>query len=301
METISCIKDSSKPLISVGMPVYNGQKYINEAIDSILCQTFTEFELIISDNASIDSTEQICQEYALKDSRIRYIRQKRNIGAPGNWNAVFSYSQAQYFKWASANDVCHPEKLERCKDILDKYPDVVLCYPRTKLIDENGQLIEECRDLPHASEANPYDRFVGIISVMGLNNAQNGLFRSEVLRKTSLEGIYQGGDIVLMAELALYGKYYEVPHFLFYRRMAPGAATAYRNRKESRRFNDPLSRKKLYLPSLQFNIDLFSAISRSPIMTSEKARLYLFVGKCLYWERKNLWKELLATMRIGTG
>lgn len=278
---------SSKPMICVGMPVYNGQRYIRNAIDSILCQTFTDFELIISDNASLDSTEQICREYASQDPRIRYIRQKANIGAPRNWNCVFSYSRAPYFKWASANDVCHPEMLQRCKEVLDKNSDVVVCYPRTKLIDENGQVIEEYQDIPHACNSNPYDRFVELILFLRLNNAQNGLFRSDVLRRTAMEGVYNGGDVVLMAELALYGKFYEVPHFLFYRRMTPDAATTYRNTKEGDQFDKSRSRKSLYL-TWQSNLGLLSAISKSPIMMKEKGCLYFFVVKNIYWEIKKL-------------
>jgi glycosyltransferase involved in cell wall biosynthesis len=90
-----------KPRLSIGMPVFNGEKYLKEALDSILAQTYSDFELLISDNASTDRTEQICREYAAKDRRIRYYRNEKNIGAPKNFNRVFELSSGKYFRWAT--------------------------------------------------------------------------------------------------------------------------------------------------------------------------------------------------------
>ena len=127
------------PRVSIGLPVYNGEKFIREAIDSIFSQTFEDFELIISDNGSTDRTQQICQAYAAQDLRIRYYRNKKNIGAARNYNLVFELASGEYFKWAAHDDLCAPEYLERCVEILDRDPDVVLCYPKTSIIDEHGE------------------------------------------------------------------------------------------------------------------------------------------------------------------
>ena len=102
------------PRVSIGIPVYNGGRFIKEAIDSILAQTFEDFELILSDNASTDETEEICKEYATLDRRIRYYRNEENLGAAKNYNRVFELSNGEYFKWASHDDLCAPEYLERC-------------------------------------------------------------------------------------------------------------------------------------------------------------------------------------------
>lgn len=99
------INHKSTPKVSIGMPVYNGEKYIREALDSLLAQTFTDFELIISDNASIDTTSVICQEYARKDSRICYIRQSQNKGAVANFKFVLDEAVGEYFMWAAHDDV----------------------------------------------------------------------------------------------------------------------------------------------------------------------------------------------------
>jgi glycosyltransferase involved in cell wall biosynthesis len=90
---------SKIPRVSIGLPVFNGEKYLAEALDSILSQTYRDFKLIISDNASTDRTEQICREYAAKDRRIRYYRNEKNIGAPKNFNRVFELSSGKYFRW----------------------------------------------------------------------------------------------------------------------------------------------------------------------------------------------------------
>jgi glycosyltransferase involved in cell wall biosynthesis len=92
------------PTVSIGMPVYNGEKYIREALDSLLAQTFGDFELIISDNHSTDDTRNICKEYAAKDSRIKYVRQDENIGALANFKFVLNNSSAKYFMWAAFDD-----------------------------------------------------------------------------------------------------------------------------------------------------------------------------------------------------
>ena len=132
---------SNKPCVSIGLPVYNGEKFLKETLDSILAQTFEDFELIISDNASTDRTEEICKEYAAKDRRIRYYRNKENLGAGWNNNRVFELCTGEYFKWNAHDDVCAPEFLERCIKVLVQDPTVVLCYPKVTVIDEQGKFV----------------------------------------------------------------------------------------------------------------------------------------------------------------
>src|SRR3989337_590294 len=122
---------ANMPTVSIGLPVFNGEKYLRQALDSILAQTYQDFELIISDNASTDKTQQICREYVKKDSRIRYYRNKRNLGATRNHNRVFELSCGEYFKWASHDDLLAPEFLSRCVSVLDQDHSIVLCHSKT--------------------------------------------------------------------------------------------------------------------------------------------------------------------------
>lgn len=206
------------PLISIGLPVYNGEVYLKEAIDSILAQTFKDFELIISDNASTDSTDEICRSYAAKDKRIQYYRNERNLGAAENFNKVFMLSSGEYFKWITYDDVSAPSFLERCNEVLSRDPAIVLCYPKTINIDVNGKKIKEYNDNLHLPYSKPHQRLGCFISQFKLANAVFGLIRSSALRNTRLIGKYFAGDYILLVELSLQGKFFEVPEHLFFRR-----------------------------------------------------------------------------------
>ena len=116
------------PQVSIGMPVYNGEPFIREALDSLLAQTFTDFELIISDNGSTDGTEAICREYAAKDARIRYVRQAENRGVMANFQFVLDEAVGEYFMWAAADDRRHAKFIELTKCVLDSEPAVGLVF-----------------------------------------------------------------------------------------------------------------------------------------------------------------------------
>lgn len=119
-----------KPQVSIGLPVYNGEKYVGKAIESVLSQTFKDFELIICDNASTDQTEKICREDATKDSRVRYYRNEKNLGAAKNFNRVFELSSSEYFKWLAADDLIEVDFLQRCVELLDSDASLLLACPR---------------------------------------------------------------------------------------------------------------------------------------------------------------------------
>jgi glycosyltransferase involved in cell wall biosynthesis len=119
---------ATPPRVSIGLPVYNGERFLKDALDSILSQTYRDFELIISDNASSDHTEEICRRYAARDERVRYYRYDNNVGAARNFNRVFQLSRGEYFKWAAHDDICSPGFLQRCVKILDSDTAVVVCF-----------------------------------------------------------------------------------------------------------------------------------------------------------------------------
>src|ERR1700730_635676 len=114
------------PRLTVGLPVYNGESYLAESLDALLGQSYEDFELIISDNASTDGTADICRGYAKQDSRIRYIRQPHHIGLAPNHNFVAEQGRGEFFKWAAADDLYARDLLKCCVDALDEYPHVVL-------------------------------------------------------------------------------------------------------------------------------------------------------------------------------
>lgn len=207
------------PLVSLGLPVYNGERYLEETLASILGQTMGRFELIISDNGSTDGTERICRAHAERDRRIRYLRAERNRGASWNFNRVARLATAPYFKWASADDLLAPTYLEACVNTLEAAPaSVVLCYPRTALIDSDGTVVEHYQDRMDVRHPQPRERLRHVLRHLRLCNAVFGMSRREVFLSTSLLAPYHSSDVVLLAELALRGQIWEVPERLFLRR-----------------------------------------------------------------------------------
>src|SRR5271165_1021655 len=190
-----------KPRVSIGMPLYNCEKYVAEAIESHLRQTYTDFELIITDNASTDRSEEICRAYAAKDPRIKYHRNKENVGAGGNFRMCFELAQAEYFRWTPSDDVVGPELLELCVEVLARDPSVLLAYPQTRLIDGTGRIIQDYDENLQLVQERPSARFKEALHRLRLCNVQYGLIRREILGKTGLMRNYAGGDIPLILEL----------------------------------------------------------------------------------------------------
>lgn len=129
------------PKLSIGIPVFNGQEFLPELLDSLLAQTFRDFEILICDNASSDRTPQICCEYERHDSRIHYIRNERNLGANPNYNRVFELSTAPLFKWAAHDDLYHEAYLDACVRLLEENPDIILAHSGTAFIDEKSEIL----------------------------------------------------------------------------------------------------------------------------------------------------------------
>src|SRR5262249_21951774 len=150
-------------------------------------------------------TEEICREFVRKDSRIRYYRNASNIGLYTNFNKVFRLSSGLYFRWAAADDLSERKSLGLCVDVLDKHPEVVLCYPKTVLIDAANNPIRSYDDNLDLRFPSPASRFKMVLKNLRLTNVHYGLIRADVLRRTSLFGDCPGADMILIAELALYG------------------------------------------------------------------------------------------------
>lgn len=212
-----------EPTVSIGLPVYNGARFIAETLDSLLQQTYADLELIICDNASNDGTRQICEAYAVRDERIRYLRSDVNRGAAWNYNRAVEAAVGRYFKWASHDDLCAPTYLERCVEVLDRAPDsVVLAYPKTALIDADGNLLGPYEDGLDLRQPEPHQRLRALIRNLVMSNAVFGLVRRDALNRTRGHGTYISADYVLLAELAVQGQFWEIPEQLFLRRDHPG-------------------------------------------------------------------------------
>ena len=280
-----------KPLVTIGVPVYNADKFLEETLDSLLAQTFEDFEIIISDNASTDSTESICQAYMAKDSRIRYVRNESNLGAAFNYNQTFELSSTKYFKWAAADDLCAPQYLEKCVLVLERRPEIILCYSRTIVINEHGQVMKKAIPGPDLDLPSITTRFHhGIIHISHCN-AIFGLVRSDILRKTRLIESYTPSDKVLLEELTLHGHFFELPAYLFFRRKHAAASGADKSIEAQQEFFEPNTKGKVFLFSWNFILKNFSIVRNAPAGPIQKGRMLLSVVWWMIGHRKRLVAE----------
>ena len=125
--------NASNPKISIGIPVYNGEKFIRKCIESVLQQTYKNFELIISDNASTDSTSKICEEFLRKDNRITFVRQNKNMGQNWNFNFLLEKANEEYFVWVAADTIILPEFIEKNIAVLESQDKTVGCISKIKI------------------------------------------------------------------------------------------------------------------------------------------------------------------------
>lgn len=287
------------PLVSVGLPVYNGGALLAETVESLLSQTLADFELIIADNASTDDTPAVCGEYERRDQRVRVIRHQRNIGAPGNWNFVARQARGRYLKWASASDLCAPQFLERCATALEAEPELALCFPSTEFVAADGRSLGTCKADFEVMAARPEERFAEVCNRMTVNNAQSGVIRMEMLQRTRLDRYYPHGDLVLMAELALQGRFRLLPEVLLYRRASGEHWTGERTPLQLERMFRPGAKRARRLLRTRREFDyLFSALG-APIPLGNRLRAAQFALKHFYWSWPEVFAELRSLLPVG--
>jgi glycosyltransferase involved in cell wall biosynthesis len=246
------------PIVTLGLPVFNGSKYLERALSCILNQTFSDFELIISDNASSDETELICRRFAALDSRIIYNRNSENIGLAANHNLLVHSSRGKYFKWAAHDDECAPIMLQRFVDALDAAPpSVVMVFSKYELIDELGSPIGLISDGVASSSRHSWGRLARFIMNVSIYNCTSGLIRADILKRTGLHGLYPTSDRVLFAELAMLGEFVEICEPLVKYRIHTGSSFRAHSTHQARR--------ELFNPAM---------IGRRSILTHE-GRLHL--------------------------
>ena len=271
------------PRVSIGLPVYNGENYLALAIDSLLAQTFQEFELIISDNASTDGTAAICRDYAARDSRICYLREPENRGAAWNFNRLVGLAQGEYFKWAAHDDLCAPAWLSRCVEILDRDPDVVLAFTRHQPIDADGKPFSTSRNAVNAAAQCPqfnsrsaHRRYLDVLKHCDWCYEMFGLARTAVMKRTALQRAYYGGDKMLLVELSLLGRFEEAPEVLFFPRQHAGQSSAIPTTAAQQAYVDPAARHRFSCPDiLRFNGGYLALALKAPLPLTERGRCLL--------------------------
>jgi len=289
------------PAVSVGLPVFNGGKYLKEAIDSVLAQTFRDFEFIISDNGSTDDTREICEEYASADPRIRYCRAEKNMGGGWNFNNVFFLSRGVYFVWFCHDDLWSPDFLEKHVDVMNKRPELASCYSRTSFINAEGDPIYSIVGRPYMAGSDPAVRFRRFLRYHTPTNECSqvlGLFRSDVLKKTRLMGIYPSSDMILLGEILLRGPAFEIPECLLIRRDHPLKSTnAYHSMEERAEWYDPRKKGKIQLTTWRWVYEWSRSVLRVPIRFEEKWRSLAAVKEWACLHRSAMKKEIKSAIK----
>lgn len=264
----------SSPRLSIGLPVFNGEPYLSGALAAVLSQTFSDFELIIADNASTDGTADICRRAAAQDERIRYLRHAENRGAVFNLNYVLQQARAPLFKWVHADDLHASQCIEQCVAALSAAPEkVILAFPRTTIIDAQGQPLEDYRDDMDVREERPALRLEHVLRRLRLCNVLFGVFRRAALAACRPHARYPNADVALICELGLRGQLLEVPEARFFRRLHGGSShhenVTYR---EIAIWMDPHNAGRPVLPRCRNLADILTAIRTVPMSWAERFR-----------------------------
>jgi glycosyltransferase involved in cell wall biosynthesis len=289
----------SCPMLTVGMPVYNADRFLAKALDSFLDQTFRDFELLISDNASIDRTEQICREYAARDHRIRYFRNEKNMGAGWNFRRVYSLASGKYYKSAAHDDFIEPTFLEECIAALEADPGLVLAHTRTRTVSSTGDPVE-CDNPPLRFDSpDPLVRWHDLLLKDHMCFEIFGVFRLEALRQCPPQGSYVNSDGVLLAQVALLGRFWESDGFLFINTRHENQSTQTSPaRLKSQGFRlirrhgtlpspewwDPAKTHAITLPEFRQFYEYAASVKRAPLSPWQKVRAYLLL---LPWTKKH--------------
>jgi glycosyltransferase involved in cell wall biosynthesis len=287
---------NKNPRLSIGLPVYNGERFLVEAIDSILSQSYNDYEFIISDNASTDNTESICRSFAEKDNRICYYRNEKNMGAAWNFNRVVELARGELYKWMADDDLYAPTFLEKCIEALDNHPSVILAYPRSDTIDENGEYLKSLNYEMRVDSDKAWERFRHqIIDPHGCMHIF-GVLRTEIFRKTRLLANFVGSDRVLLGLLSLYGKFYEVPEHLFFHREHPRRSVrAYPDLRMRAAWFDPNKKGKRSYPHWKYLAEHTSSIFRAPLDFETRIKCFGQILRWIKWNFNDLMEDLTYT------
>ena len=257
--------------VAIGLPVYNGQRYIEQSLRSILDQTFDDLEVVVADNASTDGTLEIVERLASADDRVRILRSDANRGAAWNYNRALDATDAPYFRWHAHDDWLEPEVIDRLVEALDADDGVVLAHSWTRFVDDDGQPLRVFEDDLGVVSHEPAERLKSVVRRLTYCNAVFGLVRRDVLERTARIAPFPGSDVSLLNELAIRGRFAVVPEPLYVRR--PGASVrANPTTKQIAEWFAPGSRARRF-PGLHQAAATLGAIRRAEYDRGERMRL----------------------------
>jgi glycosyltransferase involved in cell wall biosynthesis len=213
---------NKQPLVSFGLPVYNGEKFLSRLFDSLIAQDYPNFELIIGDNLSTDRTAEICQQYAEKDERFKYVRHSENLGFISNFNRVLELSQGEYFRWIGDDDWIEPDYTRKCVDFLEHHPDMIAVTTEQDHVFDDGTSHYVEHQGKRLDSNHAYVRFQRMLWFLtadyGLIDPMYTMYRRSAMLKTHGLPLIPAQDHALVSELSLVGAFGHIPECLAHRR-----------------------------------------------------------------------------------
>lgn len=298
----------SDPILTIGMPVHNGEAFLGKALDSVLAQSMDRFTVMISDNCSTDGTALIGRAYARSDPRVIYRRLDVNIGAGPNFNRVFKGCATPYFKWMAHDDLLEPDWAARCVEVLEADPGLALVHTALTLVDDQGRRLPlrddgkvfdtagrryHDRERPHLAEGDwAPGRFADVLRRMNWCTAIFGMIRSDALRRTHMHGSYYEADRVLLAELAVLGRFRQLDQPLFVKR-CHGGVSVLKSFRDQARMIDPAVRPGI--PGLRLRLGYVGALRVGDLPLAQRVACALTVARVSL--RNRLSYRLLARLR----
>lgn len=288
--------NTASPLVSIGVAIYNEEKFLRQSLESILSQDYPHIEIIISDNASTDKTHSICKEFIEKDSRIAYYRSNENIGAHANAFKTINVAKGKYYMYAPGHDLWDPTFVSKAVSLMEEDPEVVLCYSRTMRIDMNDNPLGPAHNSWDLRGLSPVDRLTYLVNHISGGDPCNGLIRLEYLKKFDRKFVW-GFDQVMLAYFTLAGTIAHIPEPLFFWRMTDD------ERVESRKAtvpqdNDPLNSRKMLSMSMtelwrQMGEATIQVINESDLSMPEKLDCKAEVRQCFTRRYGVQWNEVI--------
>jgi glycosyltransferase involved in cell wall biosynthesis len=290
------------PKVTIGLPIYNGQKYIAAAIDSHLSQSFGDLRLVISDNGSTDGTPDICADYAKADSRVTYLRSPENRGILWNHRRVMeTMESSQYFRWAGADDILEPGLLGAMVTLLDSRPEVEAVMPATKNIDGDGEIIGSMDRTLDLQSPSVIERGEKILVASYQHVVAYGLLRVSSLKVMRTGPNYIGWDPVFIWELALRGQIAQLESPALLRRFHRGSISRVKTVKEMRKWVEPNAKGGMNFPHWTWSYERVRALLATPLSTRDKLRLTKLLARDVLWHRAKLARDVWQAGRRTLG
>jgi len=285
--------------IIIGLPVYNGQKYLEAAIDSHLAQSFSDFQLVISDNGSNDATGEICTRYARQDSRVTYLRSPVNRGILWNHRRVLEpvNDATLYFRWAGADDVMEPGLLAAMVEVLDARPDIEAVMPATKNIDEDGRVIRTMERTLNLESPDAVQRARQILLANYQHVIAYGLLRAPSLRHMRTGPDYIGWDPVFIWELALRGEIFQLVEPALLRRFHPGSISRVKTVKEMRKWVEPGTSAGMNFPHWTWAYERARSLFATPLPAGQKLQIGSVLLRATLWQKAQLARDVTQAVR----